>query len=73
MINPGTDNIAIENARLDPDGWVVHFEAAARDKSGGALRYVIDGKIENLHLPTRAIVGTWKSQKQGGEFRIARQ
>jgi len=73
VINPGTDNIAVRNARLDPEGWTVHIEGDARDKSGGALTYVIDGKIENLHLPTRAVVGTWKNQKESGEFKISRQ
>lgn len=73
MINPGTDNIPIKSARLDPEGWIVHFEADAKDKSGLALTYIVDGKIENLHLPGRAIVGTWKSQKESGAFKIARQ
>jgi hypothetical protein len=73
IINPGIDDIAIKNARLDPEGWIVHFEADAKDKSGRALTYVIDGKIENLHVPSRAIVGTWKNQREGGEFRITRQ
>jgi hypothetical protein len=73
MINPGTDNMAIKNARLDPDGWIVHLEADAKDKSGRALTYVIDGKMENLHLPTRSIGGTWKNQKESGEFKISRQ
>jgi hypothetical protein len=73
MINPGTDNIAIKNATLNPDGWVVHFEADAKDKSGRALTYVIDGKIENLHVPGRALTGTWKSQAGSGVFKITRQ
>ena len=34
MINPGTDNIAIKTATLDPDKWMVHFEADAKDKQG---------------------------------------
>jgi hypothetical protein len=72
-INPGTDNMAIKNARLDPDGWIVHLEADAKDTSGRAVTYVIDGKIENLHLPNRAIIGTWKNQKESGEFKISRQ
>ena len=72
-INPGTDNIAIKNASLNPDGWVVHFEADAKDKSGRALTYVIDGKIENLHLPNRAVTGTWKNQKESGAFKMTRQ
>lgn len=73
IINPGTDNIALTNATLDPDGWTVHFEADAKDTSGRALTYIVNGKIENLHLPSRAIVGTWKNQQEGGEFRIVRQ
>jgi hypothetical protein len=72
MINPGTDNIAIKTATLDPDKWTVHFEADAKDKQG-AVTYVIDGKIENLPMPNRFISGTWKSQRGSGAFRIQRQ
>jgi hypothetical protein len=72
-INPGTDNIAIKNASLNPDGWLVHFEADAKDKSGRAITYVIDGKIENLHLPNRSVTGTWKNQRENGAFKMTRQ
>ena len=34
MINPGTDNIPITKASLEPKGWVVTLEADAKDKSG---------------------------------------
>jgi hypothetical protein len=73
MINPGTDNIAIKNATLKPEGWMVHLEADAKDRSGSPVTYVIDGKIENLPLPNRSITGTWKTQKEGGVFKISRQ
>jgi hypothetical protein len=72
MINPGTDNIAIKAATLDPDKWTVRFEADAKDKQG-AVTYVIDGKIENLAMHNRFITGTWKSQRGSGAFRIQRQ
>jgi hypothetical protein len=72
-INPGTDNMAIKNATLNPDGWVVHLEADAKDKSGTVLTYVIDGKIENLALPNRSITGTWRNQREKGAFKISRQ
>ena len=72
MINPGTDNIAIKSATLDPDKWTVHFEADAKDKAG-AIGYVIDGKIDNLPMPNRTITGTWKSQRGSGAFKIQRQ
>ncbi len=54
MINPGTDNIPLTKASLDPNGWVVKIEADAKDKSGAAVHYVIEGHIENLELPNRA-------------------
>ena len=73
VINPGTDNIPIKNATLNPEGWVVHFEADAKDKAGRGLTYVIDGKIENLHIPNRGITGVWKNQQESGEFKVSRQ
>ncbi len=73
MINPGTDNIPLTKASLDPNGWVVKIEADAKDKSGAAVHYVIEGHIENLELPSRQITGTWSSQKGRGKFAVARQ
>jgi hypothetical protein len=72
VINPGTDDIKIKNATLDPDKWTVRFEADAKDKQG-ALTYVVEGKIENLAMHNRFITGTWKSQRGSGAFRIQRQ
>lgn len=68
VINPGTDNIDIGRATLDPNGWKVHIEATAKDG-----QYVIDGVIEELELPNRAVLGTWKSGSKGGKFEIRRQ
>jgi hypothetical protein len=73
MINPGTDNIPLKAASLDPNGWVVKLEADGKDKDGGAVRYVIEGKIENLELPNRSINGTWSSNKGRGAFTASRQ
>ncbi len=72
-INPGTDNMAIKNASLNPEGWVVHLEADAKDKAGAVVTYVLDGKIENLAMHNRAIIGTWKSQRGSGQLKISRQ
>jgi hypothetical protein len=73
MINPGTDNIAIKNATLNPDTWTVHLEGDAKDKSGALITYVLDGKIENLAMANRTITGTWKNQKESGALKIGRQ
>jgi len=72
MINPGTDNIPIKTATLNPEGWIVHIEAETKDKSG-SITYVIDGKIEGLAFHNRSITGTWKSKTESGPFKISRQ
>jgi hypothetical protein len=72
-INPGTDNMAIKNASLNPEGWVVHLEADGKDKAGAVVNYVLDGKIENLAMHNRGITGTWKSQRGSGVLKINRQ
>jgi hypothetical protein len=73
MLNPGTDNMPVKNATLNPVGWVVRFEADGKDRAGSLVTYVVEGKIENLGLPNRSITGTWKSQKESGPFKISRQ
>ena len=73
MINPGTDNIVVKNASLNPDTWVVHLEGDAKDKSGAIVTYVIEGKIENLAMANSSITGTWKNAKESGPFKISRQ
>ena len=73
MINPGTDNIPIAKASLDPKGWMVTLEADAKDKAGKSVHYVIQGHIENLELPNRSIVGTWTGGSGKGKFEASRQ
>lgn len=73
MINPGTDNIKISEASLDPNEWAVRIVADATDASGQKLQYVIEGKIENLELPNRSIVGTWENGRGSGRFEASRQ
>ena len=72
MINPGTDDIAFKTATLDPDKWTVRIEADAKSKAG-TVSYVIEGKLENLAMHNRSIVGTWKSSQGSGAFNIQRQ
>lgn len=56
-----------------PQDWLVHLEADGKDKSGAAVKYVIDGKIENLGLYNRSIVGTWTVGSVKNDFRLQRQ
>jgi hypothetical protein len=72
-INPGPEAVALTKASLEPKGWVVHLEADGKDRSGKAVHYVIDGKIENLGLYNRSIVGTWAQDTTKGDFKLTRQ
>lgn len=73
-INPGTDDMAVKNASLNPEGWLVHLEADGKGTGGAQVHYTIDGKIENLPFKNRSVVGTWKSsQGETGQFKITRQ
>ena len=67
IINPGFDGMRLENTRLEPKGWMVHFEAQAKD-----ARIVIDGKIENVTNARRSISGTWTQGARRGEFKVVR-
>ena len=73
QINPGPGAVPITKASLEPKGWVVHLEADGKDSAGKAVHYVIDGKIENLGLYNRSIVGTWNHDAVKGDFKISRQ
>jgi hypothetical protein len=73
MINPGTDNIEITSAELDPESWSVRIEADTEDSSGRPVDYVIEGNIQDLELPNRYITGTWQSGAGRGDFEIRRQ
>ncbi len=64
VINPGTDNLAVSSASLNPDDWSITIEAGT---------YKIAGKFERLELPNRAIVGTWSNGGNTGKFEIVRQ
>jgi hypothetical protein len=73
VINPGPDAVKISKASLEPKGWIVRLEADAKDRSGKPLHYVMEGKIENLGLYNRSIVGTWSHDNVKGDFRLQRQ
>ena len=70
VINPGRASIALTSAVLDPQDWTVRLEAAASEQTDG-IRYLIEGRIENLgSITERTIVGTWMQGNQRGDFRI---
>ena len=71
-INPGPNAVPIQKAELDPSTWTVHVEGAGKDASGAVVRYVIDGKMENIGAYQRVLSGTWTQGTEKGTFRVVR-
>ena len=67
IINPGFDAMPLENAVLEPKGWMFHFEATAKDG-----KVVADGKIENVTNARRSITGKWTQGGRTGDFKVTR-
>jgi hypothetical protein len=72
VINPGQNGVPLQKATLDPSTWNVHLEAEGKDASGKTIRYVIDGKLENVGAYQRFITGTWTQGDKKGDFKIVR-
>ena len=81
MLNPGTDNAALQKLTLDPptggvakamDPWILHFETDMKDTSGKMVHYVVDGKLQNIGAYNKFVTGTWTVGTQKGEFKIVR-
>jgi hypothetical protein len=72
VINPGQNGVPLQKASLDPSTWSVHLEAEGKDATGKAVRYVIDGKLENVGAYQRFITGTWTEGAKKGDFKIVR-
>lgn len=53
--------------------WNVHFEGDGKDAKGADVHYVVDGKIDNIGLPTRTLSGKWVSGAVTGTFKLQRQ
>lgn len=71
-INPGRDGVPLKKASLDPSNWTVYFETDGKDAAGNTVRYVIEGKLENIGSYYRVITGTWSQGSQKGDFKITR-
>ena len=71
-INPGANGAPLKVARVDPATWTIHFEADGKDQSGANVRYVIDGKVENLGASARTLTGTWTQGNAKGDFKLTR-
>ena len=71
-INPGPNAVTLQKATLDSSNWSVHLEAEGKDAAGKAVRYVVDGKLENIGAYNRVITGTWMQGDRKGDFKVVR-
>jgi hypothetical protein len=71
-INPGPNGVPLKVATLDPATWAVHLEGEGKGPNGANVRYVIDGKVENIGAYARFITGTWTQGATKGDFKITR-
>ena len=80
-LNPGTDNVVMQQLSLEPptggvaratDPWILHFEADVKDASGRTVHHVVDGKLQNIGAYRKFITGTWATGNQKGEFKVVR-
>jgi hypothetical protein len=72
LVNPGFDQSALQNAKLNPKDWTVHFEIDSKDKSGKAVRCLVDGKIDKLGSDRRTLAGSWNCGTTKADFKLTR-
>jgi hypothetical protein len=72
IVNPGPESIPLKVATLDSTKWMVHLEAEAKDQKGAPVRFVADGKLENIGSYNRTLKGTWSHGNVKGDFLLKR-
>jgi hypothetical protein len=72
LVNPGFEHMELQNAKLNPKDWSVHFEVDAKDASGKAVRCIVDGTIDKLGSDTRTLTGTWVCGGAKQTFKLTR-
>jgi hypothetical protein len=72
VINPGFESIALQNAKLNPKDWTLHFEIDSKDASGKIVRCQVDGKIDKLGSDQRTLTGTWNCATAKQTFTLTR-
>ena len=71
VVNPGFDSMQMQNAKLNPKDWTVHFEVD-RKENGSTVRCMVDGKIDKLGSDRRTLTGTYACGASKGDFKLTR-
>jgi hypothetical protein len=72
IINPGFDQMMMQNAKLDPKDWSLHFELDRKESSGNTVHCTADGKIDKLGSDRRTLTGTFTCGATKGDFKLTR-
>jgi hypothetical protein len=72
VVNPGFENMKLQNAKLTPKDWSLHFEVESKDASGRVSRCLVDGKIARLGSDRRTLTGTWVCGAIKQDFTLTR-
>ena len=72
VVNPGFESMALQNARLVPKDWSVHFEVESKDRAGKVVRCLVDGKLDRLGSDQRTLAGTWVCGGVKQDFKLTR-
>jgi hypothetical protein len=71
VVNPGFDQMKLQNVKLTPKGWTVHFEVD-RKEGTGTVHCMVDGKIDKLGSDRRTLTGTYTCGTTKGDFKLTR-
>ena len=72
VVNPGFESMKLQNAKLTPKDWSLHFEVDSKDASGTVARCLVDGKIDRLGSEQRTLTGTWVCGAIKQDFKLTR-
>ena len=72
VVNPGFESMKLQNAKLTPKDWSVHFELDAKDAAGKPTRCLVDGKLDRLGSDQRTLAGTWVCGSVKQDFKLTR-
>ena len=72
IVNPGFDQMALQNAKLNPKDWTLHFELDRKESTGNTVHCMADGKIDKLGSDRRTLTGTYTCGAAKGDFKLTR-
>jgi hypothetical protein len=72
VVNPGFEGMPLQNAKLLPKDWSLHFEIESKDRAGKVVRCSVDGKLDRLGSDRRTLTGIWVCGGVKQDFMLTR-